>query len=114
MKLEELGFCPCCINENNGRGPLVNLYASRKDNGDLQDIYIFGDDDFSVPAKDHFVTEVKISEDNKTVTEVVCPRCKERLAVNIDIVKPENEKTTKHIPLTRVQTTNTQNSNQLQ
>lgn len=84
MKVEEIGMCPCCFQ---GKGPAVGIYANRKDNGDLTGLYIFGDDDFDVPKNNQDIKDVKISDDKKSVIEIVCPRCKEHIAVNIPIIK---------------------------
>lgn len=87
MKTEIIGICPCCVKQNNGNGPLVDFYAVRENNGDLKEIYIFGDDDFDVPRENQAVTEVEFSNDKKSVIDVVCPRCKEHVSVNIPIIK---------------------------
>lgn len=92
MKIEELGKCPCC---SGGKASIkaltVNFYALRQDNGDLDEIYIFGDDDFDVPSSSATVRNVKFSEDNKSVTEVECPRCNENILVDIPIIKQQAE-----------------------
>lgn len=91
MKIEELGRCPCCF-EGKGVIPfVVNFFTARHDNGDLQEIYIFGDDDFDVPSSNTTVQDVKFSDDKTNVTEVVCPRCKENILVNIPIIKKQME-----------------------
>ena len=91
MKSEIIGICPSCIDlEKNSR--MVDIYVSRNEMGDITDMYIFGDDDFDVPASNQNITEIKVSKDGKTITEIVCPRCKERIAVNIPVIKrPEKE-----------------------
>ena len=91
MSLEIIGICPSCIElEKNARS--VDIYVCRDENGDINDMYIFGDDDFDVPADNQNITEIKVSKDGKTITEIVCPRCKERIAVNIPVIKePEKE-----------------------
>lgn len=81
---EEIGMCPSCFK---GNGPAVDFYAVRNENGEILEIHIFGDDDLDVTGKDLIVTDVKFSDDGKTITEVVCPRCKELISVNIPIVK---------------------------
>lgn len=91
MKSEIIGICPSCIEaENNAR--CVDIYVCRNDKGDITNMYIFGDDDFDVPANNQAITEIQVSKDGKTITEIVCPRCKERIAVNIPVIKePEKE-----------------------
>ena len=91
MKIEEIGKCPCCFDGKNVTPQVVNFYVARQDNGDLAEIYIFGDDDFDVPSSNATVKSAKFSEDNKNVTEVTCPRCKENILVNIPIVKEQTE-----------------------
>ena len=88
MKIEEIGKCPCCF-DHKTRSAMVNFYTVRKDNGELEEIHIFGDDDFDVPSANQTVTDAKFSNDGKSVTEVVCPRCKERIAVEIPIIKQQ-------------------------
>lgn len=92
MKIEELGRCPCC---SGGKASIkaltVNFYALRHDNGDLNEIYIFGDDDFDVPSSSATVRNVKFSDDKRRVTEVECPRCNENIAVNVPIIKEQSE-----------------------
>lgn len=103
MKIEELGRCPCCLAGKKVSSLVVNFFASRFDNGDLEEIYIFGDDDFDVPSSNATVTSVKFSDDNKSVTEVVCPRCNENILVDVPIIKEQSEffKTlsANHVPL---------------
>lgn len=83
-KVEEIGMCPSCYDK---RGPVVNFFAVRDDEGVLTEIHIFGDDDLDVAGDNLIVKEVKFSEDNKNVIEVVCPRCKEHIKVNIPLIK---------------------------
>ena len=91
MKIEELGRCPCCYEGKGVKSQMVSFYASRYDNGDLEEIYIFGDDDFDVPSSDSTVKNVRFSDDNRRVTEVECPRCKESILVDIPIIKEQEE-----------------------
>lgn len=91
MKIEEIGKCPCCCAGKGVNSHVVNFYTSRLDNGDLVEIYIFGDDDFDLPSSNSLVTNVKFSDDRKSVIEVECPRCKENISVNIPIVKEQTE-----------------------
>ena len=90
MKIEEIGKCPCCF-DHKTRSAMVNFYTVRKDNGELEEIHIFGDDDFDVPSANQTITDAKFSNDGKSVTEVVCPRCKEHIEVKIPIVKQQLE-----------------------
>ena len=90
MKIEELGRCPCCLDGKKVSSLVVNFFASRFDNGDLEEIYIFGDDDFDVPSSNATVTSVKFSDDCTKVTEVVCPRCKENILVDVPIIKEQD------------------------
>ena len=88
MNSEIIGICPSCIElEKNAR--MVDIYVCRNEKGDIIDMYIFGDDDFDVPANNQNIAEIKVSEDGKTITEIVCPRCKERIAVNIPVIKEQ-------------------------
>ena len=91
MKIEELGRCPCCYEGKNVSAHTVNFYAARQDNGDLVEIYIFGDDDFDMTSSNSTVSSVKFSDDKKSVTEVTCPRCNEKLLVSIPIIKDQSE-----------------------
>lgn len=89
MKNEIIGICPSCIEQKNG-ARCVDIYVCRNEQGDITNMYIFGDDDFDVPANNQAITEIKVSEDGKNITEIVCPRCKERIAVSIPVIqKPE-------------------------
>lgn len=90
MKIEEIGRCPCCLQDKT-HGSEVNFFTLREDNGELTEIHIFGDDDFDVPSVNQIVTEAKFSEDGKNVIEIVCPRCKEHINVEIPIVKQQVE-----------------------
>ena len=86
MKCEVIGICPGCRDaEINSRN--VDIYVDRNEKGELLGIYIFGDDDFDVVSKDQSITEIKVSDDGKTITEITCPRCLERVAVNIPVIK---------------------------
>lgn len=91
MKSEIIGICPSCIqSEKNPR--CVDIFVCRNEQGDIINMYIFGDDDFDVPTHNQAITEITVSEDGKNITEIVCPRCKEKIAVNIPVIKkPENE-----------------------
>ena len=91
MKIEELGRCPCCSEGKKVTAHAVSFFVARQDNGDLAEIYIFGDDDFDMPASHTTVKQAKFSEDKKKVTEVTCPRCKEEILVNIPIIKEQVE-----------------------
>ena len=91
MKIEELGRCPCCSEGKKVSAHTVNFYAARQDNGDLAEIYIFGDDDFDMASSNSTVSSVKFSDDKKNVTEVTCPRCLENILVNIPIIKQQTE-----------------------
>ena len=96
MKNEIIGMCPSCINKK-GKERMVDIYVSRNDKGDITAMYIFGDDDFDLPSRSCDITEFKVSEDGKTITEIVCPRCKERIAVSIPVIK-EPEKMVERKP----------------
>lgn len=91
MKIEELGRCPCCSDGKKVTPHAVNFYVARQDNGDLAEIYIFGDDDFDMASSNSTVNDVKFSEDKTSVTEVTCPRCKENILVHIPIIKEQTE-----------------------
>ena len=91
MKNEIIGVCPCCMKSS--KSACVDIYVSRNNEGDITDMYIFGDDDFDFPSKYQNVTEIEVSKDGKTITEMVCPRCKERIAISVPVIdKPNNEK----------------------
>lgn len=89
MKLEEIGKCPCCF-EKGSYGAIVDFFVVREDNGDLKEIHIVGDD-LDIPSRDWVVTEATTSKDGKSVTEIVCPRCKEHINVNISIIKQQDK-----------------------
>ena len=91
MKIEELGRCPCCSEGKKVSAHAVNFYAARQDNGDLVEIYIFGDDDFDMSSSNSTVSSVKFSDDKTRVTEVTCPRCLEDILVNVPIIKKQME-----------------------
>ena len=86
MKNEIIGTCPGCYNSQKD-SRMVDIYVERNEQGDIENIYIFGDDDFDMPSRNCNITEIKVSEDGKTITEIVCPRCKERIAVEIPVIK---------------------------
>ncbi|MBR3885735.1 MAG: hypothetical protein IKJ33_04675 [Clostridia bacterium] len=90
MKSEIIGICPSCIEKENG-SRCVDIYVSRNEQGDITNMYIFGDDDFDVPANNQAITEIKVSKDGKTITEIVCPRCKEKIAVNIPVIQKQEK-----------------------
>ena len=91
MKTDIIGSCPCC-REMKQESRIVDFYVTRDDKGVFNNMYIFGDDDFDVPPRDHAVKGIFGSEDGKTITEIICPRCKEKIAVNIPVVKEPEEK----------------------
>ncbi len=91
MKIEDIGKCPCCFDGKKVSAAAVSFYVARQENGDLAEIYIFGDDDFDMPSSHTTVTSAKFSEDNTKVTEVNCPRCKENILVDIPIIKKQSE-----------------------
>ena len=86
MKCEIIGNCPSCLDKEKG-GANVDIYVCRNAAGEITNMYIFGDDHFSVPAKDQCITDFVVSEDGSTITELVCPRCKERVSVSIPIIE---------------------------
>ena len=88
MKLEIIGMCPCCAKSQNGAN--VDIIVNRNDEGDLTNMYIFGDDDFDVPARSTAITDIEVSSDGKNITEIVCPRCKENIAVMVPVIKRPN------------------------
>ena len=45
MKNEIIGICPSCIDQKNG-SRTVDIYVCRNEQGDITNMYIFGDDDF--------------------------------------------------------------------
>ena len=90
MKNEVIGMCPSCISKK-GKERMVDIYVARNDKGDITAMYIFGDDDFDVPSSSATVRNVKFSDDNKSVTEVECPRCNENILVDIPIIKQQSE-----------------------
>ena len=96
MNLTELiRMCPHCykgvgrgLTDNGKRvGREVDIYAEYNKDDVLHNIYIFGDDDFDMPSDMGNITEIGISNDQKHVSDVVCPRCKEHVSVNIPIVR---------------------------
>ncbi len=91
MKNEIIGMCPGCL-QKKGQERMVDIYVVRNDKGDITDMYIFGDDDFDVPAKNQNITEMKVSDDGKTIIEITCPRCLEKIAVSIPVIKEPEKK----------------------
>ena len=91
MKNEVIGMCPSCISKK-GKERMVDIYVARNDKGDITAMYIFGDDDFDMPSRNCDITDFKVSEDGKTITEIVCPRCKERIAVSVPVILEPAEK----------------------
>lgn len=91
MKNEIIGMCPSCINQK-GKERMVDIYVARNDKGDITAMYIFGDDDFDMPGRNCDITDFKVSEDGKTITEIVCPRCLERIAVSIPVIQEPEKK----------------------
>lgn len=85
MKFEIIGMCPCCARSEKSAN--VDIILNRNDEGDLTNMYIFGDDDFDVPAHSSAITEIEVSPDGKNITDIVCPRCKEHIAVSVPIIK---------------------------
>lgn len=86
--------CPCCIKKNK---PAVDIYAERKDNGDISSLYVFGDDDFSLTLNDAFVKEILLSENEKDIVGLQCPNCNEFVNVNIPIIKSINKNKSQNI-----------------
>lgn len=93
MKNEIIGNCPSCLNSKKGCAN-VDIYVSRNNLGEITNMYIFGDDHFDVPANNQCITEFSVSEDGSTITELVCPRCRERISVSIPVI--ENVKKQAH------------------
>ena len=91
MKNEIIGMCPSCINKK-GQERMVDIYVERNDKGDITAMYIFGDDDFDMRSSESNITDFKVSEDGKTITEIVCPRCKERIAVSVPVIQEPEKK----------------------
>ena len=90
MKSEIIGNCPCCLRLPKG-GALVDIYVSRNKGGEITNMYIFGDDHFDVPSHNQSITEFTVSEDGSAITELVCPRCREKFSVYIPIIEKGNE-----------------------
>ena len=84
MGCEIVGVCTSCLNSKNPA--CVDIYVSRNKAGEITNMYIFGDDHFDVPASNQSILDFSVSEDGKTITEVVCPRCKERIAVSVPVI----------------------------
>ena len=88
MKHELLGRCPCCFNSSK-RGANVDIYAAYDNNGALNHMYIFGDDDFDVAGDNAIITKIQLSKNWNKVEEIVCPRCHERVAVDVPLYKEQ-------------------------
>ena len=92
---ERIGICPHCL-KGEGRGLTTNglkvgrevdIFAEWNKDGVLYTIYAIGDDDYDIRSSDSNVTEIGISDDQRHVSDIVCPRCKEHVPVRIPIVK---------------------------
>lgn len=91
MLVERIKTCPCCIKKDT---PAVDIFAERKDNGDIQGLYVFGDDDFHLTQENAVIKEIVLSKDKKSIIGLLCPSCNEWVNVNIPIIKDvmNNEK----------------------
>ena len=78
MKNEIIGICPSCIEQKNG-SRTVDIYVCRNEQGDITNMYIFGDDDFDVPANNQAITEIKVSEDGKILLKLFAQDAKKEL-----------------------------------
>ena len=79
MACDIIGVCPSCLHSKNPT--CVDIYVSRNDAGEVANIYVFGNEQFED------VLDFSVSEDGKTITEVVCPKCKERIAVSVPVIE---------------------------
>ena len=86
MKIEELGLCPGCFNSEK-KWAEVKFLAMRDDDGSLNQICIFGDDDSDIGGSKAIVTNYK--DNGMSVVEIECPRCHEKIAVNIPFSKEQ-------------------------
>ena len=84
MACDIIGICPSCLNSKNST--CVDIYVNRNDAGEVTNIYVFGSEQFED------VLDFAVSEDGKTITEVICPRCKERIPVSIPVIENKKSK----------------------
>lgn len=84
MLVERIKSCPCCIEKGIAS---VDIFAERKDNGDIQGLYVFGDDDFSLSRNNSVIKDIVLSQDEKLIIGLICPSCEELVNVNIPIIK---------------------------
>ena len=90
MNFEILGKCPCCFNHPK-RSAHVDIYAAYNENGSLNHMCIFGDDDFDVGGDNVIIRNITLSKDWNKVEEIVCPRCRELVAVDVPLFKEQKE-----------------------
>ena len=79
MACEIIGICSSCLNSK--KSACVDIYVSRNDAGEIANMYVFGNEQFED------ILDFSVSEDGKTVTEIVCPKCKERIPVSVPVIE---------------------------
>lgn len=85
MACDIIGICPSCLNSKNSA--CVDIYVSRNNAGEIENMYVFANEKFED------ILDFSVSEDGKTVTEIVCPRCKEVIPVSVPVIENKKAKT---------------------
>ena len=97
--VEIVGICPHCF-KGKGKGLTdsgkkvgreVDIYAEWNKDDVLDNLYIWGDEHFDMLGEDSIIREIGFSDDQKHVNDIVCPRCKEHVPVNIPIVRTKTK-----------------------
>ena len=84
MACDIIGICPSCLHSKNSA--CVDIYVSRNEAGEIANMYVFGNEQFED------ILDFSVSEDGKTITEIVCPRCKEIIPVSVPVIEAKNTK----------------------
>ncbi len=94
MTCDIIGICPSCLNSKNSA--CVDIFVNRNEAGEVENMYVFGNEQFED------ILDFSVSEDGKTITEIVCPRCKERIAVSVPVIEKKKEKTINETPVAQI------------
>lgn len=84
MTCDVIGVCPSCLNSKNSA--CVDIFVERNDAGEVTNMYVFGNDQFED------ILDFSVSKDGKTITEVVCPKCKEVIPVSVPVIQNKKSK----------------------
>ncbi|MBQ7918289.1 MAG: hypothetical protein IJ310_05745 [Clostridia bacterium] len=84
MTCDVIGVCPSCLNSKNSA--CVDIFVERNDAGEVTNMYVFGNDQFED------ILDFSVSKDGKTITEVVCPKCKEVIPVSVPVIQSKKSK----------------------